>query len=217
MSYIYVSALPLFTLLCSYVYFNMKCIMEHIVWNMLVSETIIRDKINTILTIFNESDNKTNMKSKCLPVVMIVKDGDIIMVLNKDLDKSPLREYDTLFKLNHNGDMIISDNVDDMNKRNERSSVHALSVTLKMGNNEYDITPKCGDPNIFIQGNKIYSHHHVRFICKQMEIEYDDTDIYEIIMIDSDVNVHEFRNSFNDSSHILVEKECLTINNDIKK
>ena len=140
------------------------------------------------------------------------------MVINKDIDNNkPLRKHDLLMKLNYNGDMIISDNVDDLNRYNSASDISILSITLKLNNKDYDLTPKPGDPNIFIEGNKIFSHNHMMFLCKQMEIDYLEWDSYQMIIIDSEINVHEYNNGYNELSHILVEKDSLIIHNDIKK
>ena len=218
MAYAYVSVLPLFTILCSYMYFNMKSFIEIFVWNMMVTETIIRKKINGIIKSFIETECNDVKETQYVPIIMVVKHGDILMVINKDIDnKKPLRDHDLLMKLNYNGDMTISDNVDDLNRRNSASDISILSITLKLNNKDYDLTPKPGDPNIFIEGNKIFSHNHMMFLCKQMEIDYIEGDIYQMIIIDSDINVIDYENGYNELSHILVEKDSLIIHNDIKK
>ena len=218
MAYIYISGIPLFTILCSYIYFNMKYIIENLVWNMLVTETIIRKKLNGMIKSFIETECNDVKETQYSPFIMVIKGGDILMVINKDIDnKKPLRDHDLLMKLNYNGDMTISDNVDDLNRRNSASDISILSITLKLNNKDYDLTPKPGDPNIFIEGNKIFSHNHMMFLCKQMEIDYIEGDSYQMIIIDSEINVHEYDNGYNELSHISVEKDSLIIHNDIKK
>ena len=219
MSYSHVSLYPFFSSTIKSIHNMLMIVMEYILWHMLVSETIIRKNVNKLITYFNVSySNCKSSVSKITPIIMVIKRGKIIMVINSETYGKALPDYDLVLKLSSDSSMIVTDNIEHIPSDYNKLNVAILSVTLDICGSEHDITPISGTPDIFIQGNKIYSPTHIKFICNERGIsEYEFDKSYKVTVIDSDINSYIFENEGDEKSHILVDSDKLIIHNNIKK
>ena len=215
----HISPYPFISVTIQSIYKVLMIMMEYIVWNMLVSETIIRKNVNKVIKYFHDSSTECKSSfAQTRPIIMLIKNGDTIMMINSETYEKPLPEYNLVLKLYPDSSMIVTDDITQLTDTYKQSSVTILSATLYICGNEYDITPTSGEPNPFICGNKLYSIQHIKFICKERDISQYDAKIgYKVTIIDSDINSYVFENEGNETSHILVETDKLIIHNDIKK
>jgi hypothetical protein len=219
MTLAHVSPYPFFSMALQSIHGALMLIVEYLVWNMLVSETIIRKNVNKLIKYLNisSSDCKTTFPH-IKPIIMLVKNGDTIMMINTETYDKSVPDYDLILKLYPDSRMIVTDNIDHISNEYSPSGIGILSVTLDICGTEYDITPSSSDPNLFICGNKLYSMPHIKFICKERDIsDYDEKSGYKVTIIDSDINSYVFKNDCDEKSHILVGSDKLIIHNDIKK